>query len=84
MLVAFARFSQDKSFAVLGQNKPFLITTAGSIVGTLIGGLLLGVVPSLVLIPLLVLWLLPSSIKVWKHDQHPADRLSPVHASGWG
>lgn len=69
MLVAFARFSRDKSFAVLGQNKPFLITmTAGSIAGTLVGGLLLGVVPSLVLIPLLVLLLLLSSIKVWKHD----------------
>lgn len=69
MLVAFARFSKDKSFAVLGQNKPFLITmTLGSITGTVIGGLLLGVVPSLVLIPLLVLLLLLSSIKVWNHD----------------
>jgi uncharacterized membrane protein YfcA len=25
MPVAFARFSRDKSFAVLGQNKPFLV-----------------------------------------------------------
>jgi hypothetical protein len=33
-----------------------------------IGGLLLGVVPSLVLIPLLVLLLLLSSIKVWNHS----------------
>ncbi|MDQ0635076.1 putative membrane protein YfcA [Arthrobacter pascens] len=32
MLVPFARFSRDKSFAVLGQSKPFLITmTLGSI-----------------------------------------------------
>lgn len=69
MLVAFARFSRDKSFAVLGESKPFLLTmTLGSIAGTLIGGLLLGVVPSLVLIPLLVLLLLLSSIKVWKHE----------------
>lgn len=69
MLVAFARFSQDKSFSVLGQNKPFLITmTLGSITGTVIGGLLLRVVPSVVLIPLLVLLLLLSSIKVWNHD----------------
>lgn len=69
MLVAFARFSRDKSFAVLGQNKPFLVAmTLGSITGTIIGGLLLGVVPSLVLIPLLVLLLLLSSIKVWNHD----------------
>ncbi|KRF04328.1 permease [Arthrobacter sp. Soil782] len=69
MVVAFARFSRDESFAVLGQNKPFLITmTLGSIAGTIIGGLLLGLVPSLVLIPLLVLLLLLSSIKVWNHD----------------
>jgi uncharacterized membrane protein YfcA len=69
MLVAFARFSRDKSFAVLGQNKRFLVSmTLGSITGTVIGGLLLGVFPSLVLIPLLVLLLLLSSIKVWNHD----------------
>ncbi|MHA7294736.1 sulfite exporter TauE/SafE family protein [Arthrobacter sp. HLT1-21] len=68
MLVAFARFSKDKGFAVLGQNKRFLIAmTLGSIVGTVIGGLLLGVVPSTVLIPLLVLLLLLSSIKIWNH-----------------
>ena len=69
MLVAFARFSRDKSFAVLGQNTRFLVAmTLGSITGTVIGGLLLGVVPSLVLIPLLVLLLLLSSIKVWIHE----------------
>lgn len=69
MLVAFARFSKDKSFAVLGQNRRFLITmTLGSITGTVIGGLLLGVVPNMVLIPLLVLLLLLSSNKVWNHD----------------
>lgn len=69
LLVAFARFSRDKSFTVLGQNKRFLVAmTLGSITGTVIGGLLLGVVPSLVLIPLLVLLLLLSSIKVWNHD----------------
>lgn len=68
MLVAFARYSRDNSFAVLGQNKSFLIAmTAGSIAGTIAGGLLLGVVPSIVLIPLLVLLLLLSSIKVWHH-----------------
>lgn len=68
MLVAFARYSRDNSFAVLGQNRGFLIAmTAGSIGGTVIGGLLLGVVPDAVLIPLLVLLLLLSSIKVWHH-----------------
>ena len=69
MLVAFARFSRDKSFTVLSQSKPFLITmTLGSITGTILGGLILGAVPNLVLIPLLVLLLLLSSIKVWNHD----------------
>jgi uncharacterized protein len=42
--------------------------TLGSINGTLAGGLLLGIVPNLVLIPLLVLLLLLSSIKVWNHN----------------
>lgn len=69
MLMAFARFSRDKSFSVLGQSKRFLIAmTLGSITGTIAGGLLLGVVPNLVIIPLLVLLLLLSSIKVWNHD----------------
>jgi uncharacterized membrane protein YfcA len=54
---------------VPGLNKPFLITmTLGSLTGTIIGGLHLGIVPSLVLIPLLVFLLLLSSMKVWNHD----------------
>jgi len=68
MLVAFARFSRDQSFTVLGQNKSFIVAmTVGSITGTVIGGLALGVMPSIVLIPLLVLLLVLSSIKVWNH-----------------
>lgn len=68
MLVAFARYSRDNSFAVLGRNRGFLIAMAlGSITGTFIGGLLLGVVPSLVIIPLLALLLVLSSWKVWHH-----------------
>lgn len=68
MIVAFARYSRDNSFAVLGQKRGFLIAmTLGSIAGTLLGGLLLGVVPPAVLIPLLVLLLLASSVKVWRH-----------------
>jgi uncharacterized protein len=68
MLVAFARYSRDNSFQALRENKPFvLVMTIGSIAGTLLGGLLLGSVPTLVLIPLLVLLLLFSAIKVWRH-----------------
>ena len=68
MLVAFARYSRDGSFAVLGENRAFVLAmAAGSIVGTFIGGRLLGVVPTNVLIPLLTLILIASAIKVWRH-----------------
>lgn len=68
MLVGFARYSRDQSFAVLGRNRAFLLVmAAGSIFGTLIGGLLLGVVPSAVLLPLLAAILLISAVKVWQH-----------------
>lgn len=78
MLVAFARYSRDKSFVVLLENAHFvLVLAAGSVVGTLVGGLLLGVVPSAVLVPLLalllLLLLLLSAGKVWGHARtsHP-------------
>ena len=68
MLVAFARYTRDNSFQALRENKPFVVAmTIGSIAGTLLGGLLLGIVPTLVLIPLLVLLLLLSAVKVWRH-----------------
>ncbi len=68
MLVSFARYSQDRSFAVLGANRGFLfIMAAGSLCGTWLGGRLLGVVPSGLLIPMLVLLLLVSAYKVWHH-----------------
>ena len=69
MLVAFARYSRDRSFEVLRANKGFMLAMAsGSIIGTILGGLLLGAVPEDVLIPLLVALLLVSSVKVWRHD----------------
>ena len=68
MLVAFARYSRDNSFRVLGENKGFLVAmSAGSIAGAIVGGLLLGVVPNMVIVPLLVVLLLLSSWKVWNH-----------------
>jgi uncharacterized membrane protein YfcA len=43
MLVGFARYSRDRSFVVLGENLKFvLVMAAGSIVGSFIGGQLLG------------------------------------------
>lgn len=68
MLVGFTRYSRDRSFSVLGRDRGFLLTMAvGSIAGTLIGGLLLGVVPNAVLLPALALILIVSAVKVWRH-----------------
>ena len=69
MIVGFARYSRDQSFAVLGRNKAFLLTMAtGSIVGTFIGGQLLGIVPGAFLLPALAAILIISAVKVWCHQ----------------
>ena len=68
MLVGFTRYSRDQSFAVIGRNRAFLaVMAAGSIAGTFIGGLLLGLVPDTVLLPALAAILLISAWKVWQH-----------------
>lgn len=68
MLVGFTRYSRDQSFSVIGRNRKFLlIMAAGSIIGTFIGGQLLGLVPSYVLLPALALILVISAVKVWQH-----------------
>ncbi|MFF5485279.1 sulfite exporter TauE/SafE family protein [Streptomyces virginiae] len=68
MLVAFARYSRDGSFAVLGANLRFTMTmAAGSITGAVLGGLFLGVFPDLVLIPVLAVILLVSAAKLARH-----------------
>ncbi|TGD43426.1 sulfite exporter TauE/SafE family protein [Pseudotabrizicola sediminis] len=68
MIVGFTRYSRDQSFAVLGRNRAFLLVmAAGSVVGTFIGGLLLGVIPDGVLLPALAAILLISAVKVWRH-----------------
>lgn len=69
MLVAFARYSRDGSFAVLGVNVRFsLIMATGSITGAVLGGLLLGVFPDLILIPALAVILLASAVKLARHN----------------
>jgi uncharacterized membrane protein YfcA len=69
MLVAFARYSRDGSFAVLGANLRFTaVMAAGSVTGAVLGGLLLGVFPDLVLIPALAILLLVSAVKLARHD----------------
>ncbi|MFG1384575.1 TSUP family transporter, partial [Xanthobacter sp. V3C-4] len=68
MIVAFTRYSRDNAFATVAQNKVFVAVMAvGSIVGTFIGGHLLGLVPEQVLLPILALILVVSSLKVWRH-----------------
>ncbi|SDI58143.1 hypothetical protein SAMN05216338_1025108 [Bradyrhizobium sp. Rc2d] len=68
MLVGFARYTRDQSFAVIRDNWPFVLAMAGgSIVDTFVGGLL-GVVPSAILLPGLAAILLISAVKVWRHE----------------
>jgi uncharacterized membrane protein YfcA len=68
MLVGFARYSRDRSFVVLGENRRFVLVMAvGSIFGSFIGGQLLGLVPNAVLLPLLAIILVLSAVKVWGH-----------------
>ena len=68
MLVGFARYSRDDTFAVLKRNRGFvLVMAAGSIAGSFAGALLLGIVPGFVLLPLLAAILLVSAVKVWRH-----------------
>lgn len=70
MLVGFARYTQDRSFAVLRENRRFVLLMAGgSLVGAFLGGQILGVVHGNLLIPALVLILLLSAAKVWKHSE---------------
>lgn len=68
MIAGFARYSRDQSFSVLGKNRSFvLVMAAGSVVGSFIGGQLLGLAPTPVLLPLLALILVISAVKVWRH-----------------
>jgi len=68
MIVGFARYSRDQSFCALGRHRNFvLIMAVGSMAGAYLGGLLLGIVPGAVLLPLLALILVVSAVKVWQH-----------------
>ena len=68
MLVGFARYSRDQAFAVLRANHTFMWAMAlGSVVGVGVGGMLVRVVPTSVLLPVLAAILLASAFKVWQH-----------------
>jgi uncharacterized protein len=68
ILVGFTRYSRDSSFAALRHNKLFVLCmAAGSLMGASIGGYMLGVAPSRVLLPVLAAILIASAFKVWRH-----------------
>lgn len=68
MLVGFARYSRDGSFAVLKSNKGFVwAMIAGSILGAYIGSTLLHVIDESILLPVLACILIISAVKVWGH-----------------
>lgn len=68
MLVGFARYSSDRSFAALSTNRGFvMVMAAGSILGAFIGAQLLGLVSNEVLLPVLAIILLVSAVKIWRH-----------------
>lgn len=67
-IVGFVRYSRDRIFAVLGQHGAFLVAmAAGSIIGTLLGALLLSAISATLLYPLLAVILVFSAFKVWRH-----------------
>ena len=69
MIAGFTRYSRDQSFTVIRVQWRFIaIMAAGSIVGSFLGGKLLGIIPTPVLLPLLAAILLVSALKVWRHS----------------
>ncbi len=68
MITAFTRYSRDSSFAVIRTGRRFIVTMAvGSLGGAYVGGRLLGIIPTPVLLPLLAAILVISAVKIWCH-----------------
>lgn len=61
-------YSQDQAFAVLRENRAFVAAMAvGSVAGSVAGGVAAGFVTEAVIVPVLVVLLLFSAFKVWRH-----------------
>ena len=76
MIAGFARYSRDRSFLVLDRHRAFVVMmAAGSIMGSFIGGQLLGIVPEAVLLPMLAAILLLSAFKMLRH--RPSEAVMP-------
>lgn len=70
MTVGFARYTSADAFTVLKQERPLLKAMAvGSILGAALGGMLLGLVPTHLLMTLLGVVLLISAIKTFQHTR---------------
>lgn len=68
MIVGFARYSQSDSFSVLKQEQPlFRWMVAGSIIGAALGGMMLGLFPTRILMGILGVILLISAVKTFQH-----------------
>jgi len=68
MIVGFARYTRSDAFAVLRHEQSlFRWMVAGSILGAAVGGLLLGLMPTNVLMTVLGLILLISAVKTFQH-----------------
>jgi len=69
MIAGFTRYTQSDAFTVLGRERPlFGAMAAGSILGAVLGGLMLGWVPTQWLTTLLGVILLISAIKTFQHS----------------
>ena len=69
MIVGFARYSRSEPFAILRHEKLLLVwMVAGSILGAGVGGLLLGLFPTQLLVGLLGFILLVSAVKTFQHS----------------
>lgn len=68
MIVGFARYTSSDAFAVLRQERPLLRwMAAGSILGAALGGMLLGLMSTHLMMTILGVILLVSAIKTFQH-----------------
>jgi len=72
MLVGFLRYRESAAFAVLRRQRVLLLSmAAGSLLGAVVGGLLVGLVPTEGMVLLLALILMGSAWKVFLHRRAP-------------
>ena len=70
MIVGFARYSRSDAFDVLRREQPlFRWIVAGSILGAGVAGLMLGLMPTRLLLAALGCILLISAVKTFQHSE---------------